>query len=565
MKNVVSVDFLENRTLLSAVPAIYGAIPTLSADRQSVNESLVTIANRDSTPAVADGTAFTFMYEGGKTSRTFVIKNTGDRSMTISAPIISGKGAAAFSIVTEPTSLTIDPGASQRFVVQFSPAKAGMYFADIVVHKAVDVWSRASDYTFEVSGVGVATQELAGGLRIATLKAGKGAPVVDGALVEMDYTGWRQNDGLVFDSSLFPNRPSFGVSLGHHALIDGREQGMLGMMQGEKRLLFIPSAMGYGQNGSGVPIPPNTDLIFSTTLLSMSLPGFRSGISFSGNGHALTSGGTSYSAADGSAFYSYPSKRPDGVVLHSFILDVGSDAPFSVFDYGFGGTDSAYFKLAAVKKLGPGKVRLTIAYTPPFTAATPTTSAIPAPRGLAMDATFWFTIDKNVDATQYSFALHGETVAANTKLSGRTLGITGTINADTFDLSQSGTVLTVTSNGVSNHFNTADLGKIQIKTGAGDDTVLAASVTVGMSVDAGDGNDSVTTGSGTDTIKAGAGNDTLIGGLGSDLLIGGKGTNAFYADDGVADTLDGGGGVNNVGKWDDGIDVLLRGTPMKLL
>lgn len=567
MKRYARVETLENRTLLAAIPAVFGAVPTLSADGASVSESLVAIAKRDLKPANSDGTAFSYMYEGGETVRTFVVKNTGDQSMTISAPAITGKGAAAFSILTAPTSLTIAAGESQRFSVRFSPTVAGKYSATIVVHVEATAGLRALDYTFAVNGICVATQELDGGLRFATVKAGKGAPTVTGTLVEMNYTGWRRTDGFVFDSSLSPGRNSFGVTLGNGYVIAGWDKGLVGMKQGEERILFIPSALGYGASGHGATIPANTDLIFDTSLVAMGLPGFRSEMSLSGNGRAITAGGTSYSVADGTAFYSYPSKGTYGVVQHDFILDLRTAAAFSVFDWDISdisGAKSVNFKLADAKDMGPGKVRLTFAYDP-FTPATSTTAAVPAKPGMAMDAMFRFVVEYNAYPTIYTFALHGETLPATMKLRGQTLSIAGTANADTLTLAQTGTVLTVTTNGVTNHFNAADLAGIQIKAGDGNDTITADTVTLGMRLDGGSGDDVIKGGSGNDTIIGGIGNDSLTGGAGSDVLTGGAGTNTFYADDGVADTLDGAGGVNNVGKWDDGIDILLHGTPTKLI
>lgn len=558
------VEMLENRTLLAAVPVVYGAVPTVSADGNSVSESLVKIANHDSKPSTSDGTAYSYMYEGGETVRTFVIKNSGDQSMTILAPAISGKGAAAFSIQTAPTSLTIAPGESQRFSVRFSAATAGKYSAAIVVHKEAAAGSAASIYTFGINGVCVTTQVLDGGLRIATIKAGKGAPVVTGTLVDMNYTGWRKADGLVFDSSLLPGRRSFGVTLGNGNVIDGWEQGLLGMTKGEERVLFIPSALAYGASGRGATIPSDADLIFDTSLVAMALPGFRSEMSLSGNGHVITSGGTSYSITDGTAFYSYPSRGSYGVVQHDFILDLRSAAAFSVFDWDISGTNAVNFKLAAAKDLGPGKVRLTFAYIP-STPATSTTPAIPAVPGLAMDAVFRFAVEYNAYPTIYTFALHGQTLAAGVKLSKTSLSITGTANADTVVLAEANHVLSVTSGGVTNSFNVDGLTKISVKAGAGNDTITAATVTHGMLLDGGAGDDSITGGSGNDTIIGGVGNDLMTGGAGSDLLIGGSGTNTFHADDAIADTLDSAGGVDNLGTWDDGIDTLLHGTPTKLL
>lgn len=52
-------------------------------------------------------------------------------------------------------------------------------------------------------------------------------------------------------------------------VIRGWDEGVAGMKVGEKRTLYIPSAMGYGARGAGGAIPPNADLIFDVELLDV--------------------------------------------------------------------------------------------------------------------------------------------------------------------------------------------------------------------------------------------------------------------------------------------------------
>lgn len=60
---------------------------------------------------------------------------------------------------------------------------------------------------------------------------------------------------------------------------------------------------------------------------------------------------------------------------------------------------------------------------------------------------------------------------------------------------------------------------------------------------------------GNDTLDGGGGNDQLDGGAGSDSHVGSYGDDHFTADDGEADTLDGGGGTN-AGTFDDPLDLV---------
>lgn len=45
--------------------------------------------------------------------------------------------------------------------------------------------------------------------------------------------------------------------------------GLLGMCEGEKRRLTIPSDFGYGSKGAGSDIPPGATLVFDVELLGI--------------------------------------------------------------------------------------------------------------------------------------------------------------------------------------------------------------------------------------------------------------------------------------------------------
>ena len=50
-------------------------------------------------------------------------------------------------------------------------------------------------------------------------------------------------------------------------MIPGFEEGLSKLNIGDKALLFIPSNLGYGENGAGNVIPPNANLIFEVELI----------------------------------------------------------------------------------------------------------------------------------------------------------------------------------------------------------------------------------------------------------------------------------------------------------
>ncbi|XP_002971423.2 peptidyl-prolyl cis-trans isomerase FKBP15-1 [Selaginella moellendorffii] len=85
--------------------------------------------------------------------------------------------------------------------------------------------------------------------------------------VKVHYKG-SLTDGTVFDSSYTRGDP-IGFTLGQGQVIQGWDQGLLGMCVGEKRKLKIPSKLGYGDQGQPPKIPGGATLIFETELVSV--------------------------------------------------------------------------------------------------------------------------------------------------------------------------------------------------------------------------------------------------------------------------------------------------------
>lgn len=96
--------------------------------------------------------------------------------------------------------------------------------------------------------------------------AGSGAGARMGDTLSVHYTGVLP-DGTVFDSSRTRNQP-FSVTLGVTPVIQGWTQGLIGATKGERFLLAIPPALGYGDRGQG-SIPPNSTLIFDIEILDI--------------------------------------------------------------------------------------------------------------------------------------------------------------------------------------------------------------------------------------------------------------------------------------------------------
>jgi len=105
---------------------------------------------------------------------------------------------------------------------------------------------------------------LPSGLKIYKLKETKGKKPVKGQVVSVHYKGYFK-DGRMFDSSYKYGQP-FSFKVGMGKVIQGWDEGILKLREGEEAVLFIPSYLAYGERGAGNVIPPDTDLIFIVKL-----------------------------------------------------------------------------------------------------------------------------------------------------------------------------------------------------------------------------------------------------------------------------------------------------------
>lgn len=103
-------------------------------------------------------------------------------------------------------------------------------------------------------------------LQIEDTKVGTGQEVKAGDNIVVHYTG-STIDGKVFDSS--KSRGPFPLTIGVGQVIQGWDQGIIGMKEGGTRVLRIPPEMGYGARGAGAAIPPNASLIFEVELIEI--------------------------------------------------------------------------------------------------------------------------------------------------------------------------------------------------------------------------------------------------------------------------------------------------------
>ena len=106
------------------------------------------------------------------------------------------------------------------------------------------------------------------GMKIVDHVVGEGLEAEKFDILTVNYTG-KLEDGTVFDSSKNPGREPFRFTVGLGQVIQGWEEGFIGMKVGGSRTLTIPPEMGYGARGAGGVIPPNATLVFDVELLEV--------------------------------------------------------------------------------------------------------------------------------------------------------------------------------------------------------------------------------------------------------------------------------------------------------
>ena len=98
-------------------------------------------------------------------------------------------------------------------------------------------------------------------LHVEVLEQGTGPKAEDGDTVIVDYIGVRSRDGEEFDNSYDRDEP-FPVTLGKGAVIEGWDEGLVGVQAGERLQLDIPSDLAYGSEARGDVIGEDEALTF---------------------------------------------------------------------------------------------------------------------------------------------------------------------------------------------------------------------------------------------------------------------------------------------------------------
>ena len=108
-------------------------------------------------------------------------------------------------------------------------------------------------------------KETASGLQYKIVKQGTGTSPKATDKVEVHYQG-TLIDGTEFDSSYKRGKT---ISFPLNGVIKGWTEGLQLVKEGGEIMLYIPSELGYGANGAGAQIGPNSTLIFKVELIKV--------------------------------------------------------------------------------------------------------------------------------------------------------------------------------------------------------------------------------------------------------------------------------------------------------
>lgn len=207
---------------------------------------------------------------------TMSVKSQNAKEMTKEQKISYALGAN-YGAMVKRDGVTIDANA---FVQGLQDAVAGKnQFTDAEMQEIFqmfqeDMQARQNAAANEAKAAGVKFLEenkknpnvkvTASGLQYTVNQEGKGEHPTATSTVTVHYTG-KLIDGTVFDSSVERGEP---ISFPLNQVIKGWTEGLQLMTPGSKYTFFIPSELGYGEQGAGGMIPGGATLIFDVELIS---------------------------------------------------------------------------------------------------------------------------------------------------------------------------------------------------------------------------------------------------------------------------------------------------------
>lgn len=104
-------------------------------------------------------------------------------------------------------------------------------------------------------------------LKVEDVEVGQGNVAARGFFARVDYKTY-----LCSDLELVESDAAFEFIIGNNDFVKGIDRGLIGMREGGRRRITVPSALAYGKKGMEPDIPPDADVIFDIKLCQTYLP-----------------------------------------------------------------------------------------------------------------------------------------------------------------------------------------------------------------------------------------------------------------------------------------------------
>ena len=98
-------------------------------------------------------------------------------------------------------------------------------------------------------------------------RTGAGSKIKEGDIVAFHYLSYFL-DGKMFSNTYETNAP-FIITVGDNTILDGLTKGIIGLQEGSKGRIVIPSYLAYGTEGLKDMVPPFSTLIFDVEIISV--------------------------------------------------------------------------------------------------------------------------------------------------------------------------------------------------------------------------------------------------------------------------------------------------------
>lgn len=112
------------------------------------------------------------------------------------------------------------------------------------------------------------------GVEYRDLQPGSGEPARPGDVATMHFVGWLDDNGAkgrqIYNTRARRTPVSFVI--GTDRVMQGWNEGVIGMRPGGRRLVKVPARLGYGARGVEDVVPPDSGLIFVIELLGLDKP-----------------------------------------------------------------------------------------------------------------------------------------------------------------------------------------------------------------------------------------------------------------------------------------------------